>query len=244
MVQEKFPYLCDEQEMMGYLSFEEGEEVQPSILILPAWRGVDSFATEIADALAGCGYAALVADLYGGGTYASDNEKAMELMLPLFLNRKLLQERCRAAHRVLLSLSQIDATRSGAIGFCFGGLAAIELLRSGAPLSGVVAFHPLLGKTIEGKEARLAPIAPEITAALLLLHGHLDPMVSAEDIATFQKEMVEAKIDWEMDIYGGAMHAFTNPEANDPEFGTLYHPQSCERAMARMYAFFEEIFAR
>ena len=133
-------------------------------------------------------------------------------------------------------LDVVDAGRCAAMGYCFGGLCALDLARAGTDLRGVVSFHGLLMDTgALGNES--------ISAKVLVLHGEADPMVPAVQVAGFIAEMNEAKADWQLHTYGGAMHAFTNPAANDPDFGTVYHPGADRRSWAAMTDFFEEVFA-
>ena len=99
-------------------------------------------------------------------------------------------------------------------GFCFGGLSVLELFKSGAKLKGTVSFHGLLGKRLGDMMAKVPPSAIELHGSILVLHGHLDPLVSEKDIKEFESEMTYAGVDWQMHVYGTATHAFSNPNAN------------------------------
>jgi dienelactone hydrolase len=122
------------------------------------------------------------------------------------------------------------------MGFCFGGLCALDLARTGASLRGVVSFHGLL--IPPGNIPN-----PQIKAKVLVLHGHDDPMGPPEQVLALQTELTQAGADWQIHIYGGTVHAFTNPLANDPGFGTVYDSQADKRSWIAMQNFFEEIFA-
>jgi dienelactone hydrolase len=227
----------------GWLVYDKGSaHLRPGIVIAHAWRGLDDFTRQKARELAALGYVVLAADLYGEGLTADNDTEAGQLMLPLFLDRALLRQRIQAALDALQKVAVCDHTRLGAIGFCFGGLTVIELVRSGAPIRGAVSFHGVLRTAMGNQHATLAPLARHIPSALLVLQGHDDPLVSAEDIAALQNEMTTAHVDWQIHTYGHTSHAFTNPEANDTVHGLVYNKQSARRSWRSMQNFFEEIF--
>ncbi|MCI0382471.1 MAG: dienelactone hydrolase family protein [Chlamydiae bacterium] len=229
-------------EMKGFIAYDEKSKMRrPAVIVAPAWRGLDQFARDKAMALAELGYVGFVADLYGEGKCVG-NEEAPEMMAPLFLDRVLLQKRIIAAFEVVQTHSLVDREKIGAIGFCFGGLTVIELFRSGAPVKGVVSFHAVLGNELDGRRAKVVPIAKGIKGSLLILHGHDDSLVTSSHIASIQKELTEAKVDWQMHIYGKTMHAFTNPEAQNPKTGVQFHPISAARSWLSMQNFFTEVF--
>lgn len=241
MLEETLTYYVKDTACKGFLAYDNTiEEQRSGILIAPAWRGLDDFAKGKARELARLGYTAFVADIYGNGKKAHNDEEAATLMTPLFLDRKLLQERIQGAYR---ALSQTPSCNNniGAIGFCFGGLTVIELLRSGTPVKGVVSFHGLLGNNFNNQPANTVPIASKISGSLLILHGNDDPLVSKEDIFALQNELTAAKIDWQMYIYGNTSHAFTNPQANDVTHGLVYNQKAAVRSWKSMQNFFKEI---
>jgi dienelactone hydrolase len=244
MKTEVIRYQHDGINFHGYLARpESGKEKLPAVLVAHAWRGQDDFARKKAEELAALGYVGFALDVYGNGSSAKDNDEALQLMLPLFLDRYLLRERMRAGLKTLQQQPFVDQDNIGAIGFCFGGLCVIELLRSGANVKGVVSFHGVLGSILMDKyKATLAPNSSRILGSLLLLHGHKDPMVSPADIQNIQEEMTKANVDWQMDIYGQAYHAFTNPQANDAAGGMVYNPSVAERAWLAMTHFFNRLF--
>jgi dienelactone hydrolase len=236
-------YTAGNIKLRGYLAFDSKKEgKRPGIIIAHAWRGQDDFARQKAVELAELGYVALAADVYGNGQSVNTNEEATSLMMPLFLDRKLLRERIIAAYELLKSQPEVDAHQIGAIGFCFGGLTVIELFRSGAEVKGVVSFHGTLGNAMGDRKATTHPIAKGIKGSILILHGNDDPLVSLDDILNIQREFTQAGVDWEMDIYGNTMHAFTNPEAHEEALGLVYNKKTSERAWQRMLNFFTEIF--
>lgn len=240
---EEVVYKCGETELRGYLCYCDGITTKrPAVIVSHAWRGLDEFARFKAESMARLGYVAFAADNYGAGRTAANDEEAGKLMMPLFQDRALLQSRIKAAFQFVSQHPLVDPKRIGAMGFCFGGLTVLELLRSGAAARGVVSFHGVLGNSIGGKQAKTVPIASHITGSALILHGHDDPLVSPEDITAFTDELTAAKIDWQMVHYGHTTHAFTNPEAQDPASGLHYHEASARRSWLAMTNFFDEIF--
>ena len=173
--------------------------------------------------------------MYGDGKVGSAALENEALMTPLIQDRDLLKKRIIAALNHGKTLPGIDVDRIAAIGYCFGGLVVLDLARAGESLKGVVSFHGLL----MGSD-----ISPGgIKAKVLVLHGERDPMVPLEMVDDFQKEMTSATADWQLHNYGGTFHAFTNPEANDPDLGTQYNDFANKRSWKSMQNFFEEIFS-
>ncbi len=211
---------------------------RPVVLVAHAWRGQDEFARDKARQLAALGYLGFAVDIYGEGRSTENNKEAEGLMAPFYLDRILLQRRMCAALDHAFTHPFADPARAGAIGFCFGGLSVIELMRSGAPIKAAVSFHGMLGSA----KAKTAAIAKNITGSLLILHGHDDPTVSDADIKSMQEELTKAGVDWQMHIYGHTMHAFTNPMAKEPSLGKLYNPLAEKRSWQAMKNFLNEKF--
>ena len=234
MKTEKIEYSHGEVTLEGLVAYDENErETQPGIVIFHAWRGVDDFVYDKAQWLVELGYVGCVIDMYGKGVRGRTPEECAKLMEPFVEDRNFLRERAQVGLDVMQKLPMIDSKRLGAMGFCFGGLCALDLARSGAPLKGVVSFHGLL---MGAKGIKNAPIQ----AKVLALHGHDDPMVPPEQVVGFQKEMTEAGVDWQVHVYGNTLHAFTNPTANNPEMGTVYSPVAERRSLHAMHNFFRE----
>lgn len=242
MHQETIIYQSGKTKLKGYIAHDDKSSgKRPAVIIAHAWRGQDSFVREKADELAKLGYVGFAADVFGDGKTATNDDEATQLMMPLFLDRQLLRDRIVAAYNMIKKHPTVDPKRIGAIGFCFGGLTAIELFRSGVDLRAVVSFHGLLGSGKGEAKAKTVPIAKNITGSILVLHGYDDPLVSREDIAHFQNEMTTHGIDWQMHIYGQTVHAFTNPQAHDQAHGLVYNARAAKRAWQSMRNFFEEV---
>ncbi len=228
-------YRHGDQLLEGYLAWEgDSTQRRPAVLIAHAWAGRDQFECEMARKLAGLGYAAFAMDNYGKGVLGSNNEENAALMTPFLEDRAMLRDRLLAGLKALVAQPMVDANKVAAIGFCFGGLCVLDLARCGAELRGVVSFHGLFN----------APNLPEtkITASILALHGHDDPMVPPEAVLALEQELSRAGADWQIHAYGGTSHAFTNPQANAPEMGLLFNPKARDRAWRAMSNFLEEIF--
>lgn len=221
----------------GFLAYDNALSTPlPAVMISHVWRGRDDFVCNKACALAELGYAAFALDMYGKNVLGGDLEENARLMQPFMDDRALLQRRMTLALDTVRNLEQVDAKRIAAIGYCFGGLCVLDLARTGDDLRGVVSFHGLLTPPGNTQDNR-------IEAKVLMLHGHDDPMVPVEDVLAVQQEMTEAGADWQFHSYGHTMHAFTNPTANDPDFGTVYQSDADRRSWHSMRNFLEEVLA-
>jgi dienelactone hydrolase len=207
---------------------------RPAVMVSHAWVGRDEFACDKARALAELGYVGFALDMYGKGVLGADAEENARLMRPFMEDRALLQRRMQTALATVRAQPEVDPARIAAIGFCFGGLCALDLARTGADLRGVVAFHGLL--TPPGNTA-----GARIRAKALVLHGWDDPMAPPEQVVALAGELSDAGCDWQLHAYGGTVHAFTNPRANDPAFGTVYQPTADRRSWLAMRNFLEEV---
>ncbi|WP_299019280.1 dienelactone hydrolase family protein [uncultured Tepidimonas sp.] len=209
---------------------------RPAVAVAHAWAGRSSFEDDKARALAGLGYVGFAMDVYGKGRRGATREENAALMTPLMQDRPMLQARLGAALQALAAQPEVDRQRLAAIGFCFGGLSVLDMARCGLPLRGVVSFHGLFLPPGNTAGRRIA-------AKVLALHGWDDPMVKPEAVLAFAQEMTEAGADWQLHAYGGTMHAFTNPEANDPSFGTVYNACADARSWSAMRGFLGEVLS-
>jgi dienelactone hydrolase len=218
----------------GVLAVDDAQSgKRPGILVSHAWAGRSEFEIEKAKALAKLGYAGFALDLYGKGVLGETNEQCQALMTPFIEDREMLRAQLLNTIDIVKDQPEADESQIGAIGFCFGGLCVLDMARAGADMKGVVSFHGLLGGA--GNTAG-------VKAKVLVLHGWDDPMVPPDAVVDFAKEMTGAGADWQLHAYGGTMHAFTNPEANDPNFGTVYNADADRRSWITMTNFLAEIF--
>ncbi|HAJ29932.1 MAG TPA: carboxymethylenebutenolidase [Gammaproteobacteria bacterium] len=220
----------------GCLVHGEDDRPKPLVLVAHDWTGRRQYAIDKAHEIAALGYTAFAIDMYGKGVFGADGDVALNtaLMAPFAADRGLLRQRINAALQAASARSEVDATRTAGVGYCFGGMCVLELARMGAPVQGVASVHGIFSP---GN----APNA-SITAKVLCLHGHDDPMVPPEQVLAFEQEMSAAGVDWQMHVYGGTTHAFTNPGANNPDFGTVYSTTANARASRSIETFLGELF--
>ena len=233
MKTEKITYQSGENSFEGFLAQPEGDS-NPCVLIAHTWAGRDAFVEEKAKLLTELGYAAFAIDMYGDGKIGTSNEENAGMMQPLLDDREELARRALASLDAVSKIDSIDASKIVIMGYCFGGLVAMDLARTGADIKGAVSFHGFLA----GPENS----TNEIKAKLLALHGDSDPMVGQDQIESFRQEMTSKKVDWQLHVFGGAMHSFTNPEANDPDFGAVYSKNADERSWKIFIDLLKELF--
>ena len=220
----------------GYLAYDSTSgRSRPGILIVHEWWGITPFIQKKTEQLARMGYVAFAADIYGKGIRATTVQEAQTIVGQFYGDRKLLRQ--RAAGLAILQKNRLtDPKRIGAIGYCFGGMTALELARSGADIAGVVSFHGGLA-TPNPDDAK------NIKAKILVLTGGDDPNVPPSQVTAFEDEMRKANIDWQLVSYGGAVHSFTNPASgSDNSKGAAYNENADKRSWEVMKSFFSEIF--
>ena len=224
-------------QLEGYLAFDpELKGKRPGVIVIHEWKGLGSYAKSRAEQLAEMGYIALAIDMYGKGVRAETHEEAGRLAGIYRNDRKLMRDRAKAGLEVLQKHMLTDPNRIAAIGYCFGGGAVLELARSGAELRGVVSFHGNLD-TPNPEDAK------NIKGKVLVCHGGDDRFIPTEKVTDFQDEMRMGGVDWQINIFGGAVHGFTNPDAgNDPSTGVAYSESADRRSWQAMRDFFSDIF--
>ncbi|MCD6039730.1 MAG: hypothetical protein K0S27_1130 [Gammaproteobacteria bacterium] len=233
----KMEYLDGNVLLEGYCAYDDKiAGKRPAVLVAHDWSGCNEFACQKAEKLAELGYVGFALDMFGKNVRGHTKEEKTALIKPLLEKRKALAQRALSAFNNVKTIEQVDSTRIGGMGFCFGGLCVLDLARMGVALRGVVSVHGLLNAPQHSP-------SQSIQAKIMVLHGHDDPMVPPASVVEFEQEMAEAKADWQMHIYGNTMHAFTNPLANDPAFGTVYSALADSRSWIIIKDFFNEIFS-
>jgi dienelactone hydrolase len=230
---EPLEYAEGETRFIGQLAWDEAASgSRPGVVIFHEMGGVGDHVKYRAKLLAELGYVALACDMFGEGLVG--REKTGPIFMELRGDRPRVRARARAGLRALLAARHVDSSRILAIGFCFGGLAALELARDGAELRAVVSFHGAL-------ETPMPAEPGAVRARVLACHGALDPHVTLEHVKRFSEEMNAAKCDWQLNVYGGAVHGFTNPDADKLGIpGLQYHAATDARAWRAMREFFAE----
>ena len=235
IVTKSVPYAHNGAQFEGYLAYDDAlGGPRPLVTISHAWGGRGAFENEKAEQLANLGYAGFALDVYGAGIVGTTPEENTKLMMPLLEDRAELLARLRAGVAAGSAQKVADANKVTAIGYCFGGLCALDLARSGDQLSGAVSFHGLFTPPPSGTQ----PIA----AKVLVLHGWDDPMAPPDAALALGKELTDAGADWQLHAYGQTVHAFTNPEANDHESGIVYNEVANRRSWQSLVNFLDEVF--
>lgn len=227
-----------EQAFSGVLVYDDANaDRRPGLVMVPDWLGVTDKAVEQARHIAGDDYVVLVADVYGKGERPDGPEEAGRQTEALYADPGALRARMAKALEVLRANAAgapLDASKLGAIGYCFGGAAALELARSGADIAGVATFHGGLATKMPAGQGA-------VKASVLVLNG-ADDRGTIGDIPAFQAEMDAAGADWQLVNFSNTVHCFALPDANSPP-GCVYNPLSARRAERMMHGFFEERFA-
>lgn len=239
IVTEEIAYDFEGTEHIGILAYDPTvSSLRPGILVVHEWTGRNDYAIGRAKELAAMGYVAFAADYYGGGKTTTDRAQAGEWATAARSDLDRFQRLGEAALGVLTSQVFVDTTKLGAIGFCFGGTASLQLAYGGADLDGIVCFH---GSPVPPREGEI----DDVKAAILILHGASDNNVASGDLDRCEAALEASDVEWETIMYGHAVHAFTNPEAgDDPSKGAAYQERAAKRSWEAMRVFFEELFAR
>lgn len=234
---ETIEYKDGDAVLEGYLAYDESTKgTRPGVLVVHEWWGLNPYVKKRAEQLAALGYIAFAADVYGKGVRATTPEEAGKLAGMYRSDRQLLRSRVKAGLETLKRQSMTDAKKTAAIGYCFGGTTVLELARSGADVTGVVSFHG-------GLSTPTPQDAQHIKAKVLALHGADDPYVKEEEVLAFEDEMRKGGVDWQLNVYGGAVHGFTNPDnGNDNSKGVAYNEKADRRSWEAMKVFFGQIF--
>lgn len=222
----------------GFVAWPEGsdKDKRPAVLVVHDWYGLTDKTKQKATELADMGYVAMAVDIFGKDVRPKNQQEAQKNASIYYGDRKLFRERVNLGLDELKKQMGVDKKKMAAIGFCFGGTGVIELARSGADVKGVVSFHG-------GLDSPTPTDGKKIKAKVLAMQGADDPFVSAENLAAFEKEMRDGKVDWELVKYGGAVHSFTDKTAGtDNSKGQAYNEKADRRSKEEMKRFFSELF--
>jgi dienelactone hydrolase len=215
--------------LTGVLHWDAESAPRPGILLIHGGAGLDRHARDQARRYAELGYTVFAADMFGAGV-AGDRERVVATLTALRDDPALLAGRGRAGLAVLED-SPEAAGRPAAVGFCFGGLAALTLARAGTDLAAAVSVH--------GSLTTVRPAEPgAVTARILVCHGAADPHVPMDHVTAFTAEMEHAGADWQAIVYGGAAHGFTHTDAEPGAIpGVAYDARADERSFAAISTF-------
>lgn len=223
--------------LSGYLAYDDAVSgKRPAVLVVHEWWGLNDYARHRAEKLAGLGYVAFAVDMYGAGKVTEHPKQAGEWSKEISQNTASWQQRALAGLSVLKSQPQADPDRMAAVGYCFGGGTVQQLAYAGAGLKGVVSFHGSLQEPPAG-------VVKKTHSKLLICHGGADAFAPADKFQAYLAAMEASGLDYQINIYSGAKHGFTNPHAakyNIPAVG--YSPSADRRSWEAMQAFFNELF--
>lgn len=231
------PYEAAGRQMIGTLCVGDGGGKRPAVLVSHEGPGLDDHARGYAKRLADLGYIAFALDYHGGGKPLTDRTQMMQRVMGLIGDYDQTLALGKAGLDVLLAQPEADASKTAAIGFCFGGTLSFQLARAGLPLKAAVGFHAGLSTTSPAKEGG-------VKAKVLALIGADDPIIPQAQRDAFVAEMTAAKADWQLVLYGGVQHSFTNPGAQGANIpGIVYDAPTEHRSWQAMRNLFDEVFA-
>jgi dienelactone hydrolase len=226
-------YRIDGKKFVGYLADGSNGRKTAGVLVAHEGGGMTGHPKERARMLAELGYVAFAMDTFGEPI--TSREQAMAVIGGLSNDLATLRKRARTALDLLKAQANVDASRTAAIGFCFGGTTVLELARSGADVGCVVGFHSGL-QTIAPQDAR------HIKCKVMVCLGADDPIIPAEHRNAFVDEMRAGGVDYQMLVYGNAGHSFTNREVDAMNLpGFAYHAPTDRRSWQAMRNFFDEV---
>ena len=231
---ETVTYEADGLRFKSELFVEAGTEPKPGVLVFPEAFGLGDHARHRAEGLAKLGYAALACDIHGEGRLVSDLGEAIGLLKPLYADTKRMRARGLAALKALKAREEVAPDRTASIGFCFGGTMSLELARSGADLQAVVGFHSGLSTTAPKSDAKA------YRGRVLVCIGADDPFIKPDERTAFEDEMRNAGVDWQMHLYGGVVHSFTNLEAEKRNNPAMRYSEAADK---ESWASMQELFS-
>ena len=236
IVKKDFEYNLAGRKYEGYVVFDDAKkDPRPGVLVSPNWLGVSAEAKEKAEKIAGLGYVAFVVDVYGKGNGPKDDKEAAALSGSFKKDRTALRIRMQQGLKVLREQPGVDKSRIAVVGYCFGGLAALELARTGADVKSVVSFHGSLDSRNPAADGK------KIKAKVLALHGADDPFVPAQNVADFEEEMKKGGVEMQLVKYPGAVHSFTDKSAgNDNSKGAAYNKEADQKSWSAMQDFLKK----
>ncbi len=225
----------------GFLVWDDAVATEktpkPGVVVCPEWWGMNDYSKARAKQLAELGYVAFAIDMYGKGKVTEDAKQAGQWAGELSKDPQVRRDRAAAGMKVLTDQNIVDKSKVAAIGYCMGGTVALELARTGADLKAVVAFHASQVSAAKPEDNK------KIKGTVLVCHGQDDAFVQPGEIEKFHAQMKEAGIDYVFVAYSGAVHAFTNPNADKFKVpGVSYNVNADKRSWAEMKEIFAEKF--
>lgn len=238
MHSEVLKYEANGLNMESILYFDETKTGErPAVLVFPEGFGLSEHAKQKAQRLAKLGYVVLASDLYGDGKTVSTLDEVMAFVGDLTSDSQKIRGFAEAGLKALTDRPEVDASSVAAIGYCIGGTVALELARGGADLKGVAGFHSGLA-TLRPEDAK------NIKSKVLVCIGADDPIIGPDARQAFIDEMTGGKVDWQLHLYGGVVHSFTNKEADTRGAPDVlrYSAEADKRSWESLVELLDEVF--
>ncbi|HSU28228.1 MAG TPA: dienelactone hydrolase family protein [Chitinophagaceae bacterium] len=236
--EENVTYSSDSTTMNGFVVYDENiKGPRPAVLVVHEWWGLNDYDKMRARELARLGYTAMAIDMYGNGATADNPKDAEKLAVPFYMKPDLAKARFDAALNKLKTVSQADTGKIAAIGYCFGGAVALSMAKMGEDLKGVVSFHGNLA---------VVPAQKGMKADVLVCHGAADQFVTMDEVNLFKHQMDSVGAHYDLKIYPGATHSFTNPNSTAMgekfKMPIAYNGAADTASWNEMKSFFNRIF--
>jgi dienelactone hydrolase len=228
------PLTFEGEELESVFIGRRDDVARPLVMLFPTVMGVSELELRFGRQLVELGYSAFVADVFGKRFRGTARETMVGEMNRLKSDRAGLRRRVSALFEQVLGLDGASAGTVAAAGFCFGGMCALDLARSGADLAGVASFHGLFDPP--GLEAQ------PINAKVIAFHGWDDPLAEPAKVVALGEELTAAGADWQIHAYGNVQHGFTNPQATGAIDGVRFNETAAERSWTAFINFLEELF--
>lgn len=240
VVSKQVSYQSNGVALQGYLAYQnDGDQNKPAVLVVHEWWGHNDYARRRANMLAELGYVAFALDMYGEGKIANHPDDAKKFMQEAMSDQVAFKNKFLSALSYVQKLSNVDATKIAAIGYCFGGAVVLNMARMGVDLKGVASFH--------GSLATKTPAEIDtVTAQVMVFHGANDAFIPEQQLEDFRSEMQVANVTHEIIVYEAVDHSFTNPEADifAEKFGMpLSYDQDADvDSWAKLQIFLKKVF--
>lgn len=206
---EEVSYSANGTTLKGWLAYDGvAMGKRPAVLVVHEWWGHNAYARKRANMLAKLGYVALAVDMYGDGKQAQHPDDAGKFAGEVAKNKPLAKARFEAAMKLLRDDPRVDGTKLAAIGYCFGGSVVLHMAREGEDLRGVASFHGGLATDTPAQKGN-------VKAQVRVFTGANDKMIPATQVDAFKQEMEKAGVNYKVVAYPGALHSFTNPDADE-----------------------------
>lgn len=229
------PHEFESEQLESVFVGRRDGQARPTVILIPTVMGVADLEIGFGRQLVELGYNAFVADLFGRKFRGAERDTMFGEMNRLKSDRGALRRRLLSVLDLTRGLSEVAENQIVVAGYCFGGMCALDVARSGADIAAAVAFHGLFDPPGLAEE--------RIKAKVVAFHGWDDPMVPPEKVVALGHELTAAGADWQVHCYGNVAHGFTNPNAHQIGIeGVRYNELAAERSWTSFISLLEELF--